>query len=217
MNKITGLKPMRNLTLHEATAEIVGCKDWKCWLSEESPLSAREDNKNIYSDWLRLNVVKTHGIYIWLYQLQQDKRYRFIHVGLSKSGDSTVAERTKDHCRNAINGPDPTYRIDICNIENPFGGLIKIDGKTHADEAERFISNIRVLILLPIFEMADIKQRSECIAQMEGCIAHTAAKIFRGGTTNTLSKVRPSSHCPDETFPEMRDALNEIVEMFPSR
>ena len=183
---------------------------WCCFLSPSSPLEGRsEKSRNSYAPWLRSKEAAQKGLYIWLHKLPDRERFRFIHVGLAKHGDSTLARRTKEHCRNAFK-IDPTYRLNAQN--GKFGHLERVRPHVQPgvdqEYAEQFLRQIHVLLLIPP------KPDPSAIAQMEGLIAYAAARALdEDQITNTIGHVQP----PPE-YTELRELvrrLNAVVPMLP--
>ena len=189
-------------------------KNWDCYLSECSPLAERKNGRNRYAAWLASEVAGRKGLYIWLHVLPDgappaEAHYRFVHVGLAKHGDSTLARRTKEHCRNAFK-IDPTYRLNA--QDGKFGHLERVcphvQPGVDQESAEQFLRKIHVLLLIPP------KPDPCAIAQMEGLIAYAAAcALGKDQITNTMGHVQP---LPDETkLAELVKRLNDVVPMLP--
>ena len=189
-------------------------KDWNCYLSKCSPLAERKNGQNRYAAWLASEEAGSKGLYIWLHMWPDGARrigprYRFVHVGLAKHGDSTLARRTKEHCRNAFK-IDPTYRLNA--QDGKFGHLERVcphvQPGVDQESAEQFLRQIHVLLLIPP------KPDPCAIAQMEGLIAYAAAcALGKDQITNTMGHVQP---LPDETkLAELVKRLNDVVPMLP--
>ena len=186
---------------------------WCCLLSLGSPLKERSDKgRNSYAEWLDSKAAKQKGLYIWLHVLPDGKRFRFIHVGLSKKGASTLASRTREHCRNAF-AKDPTYLLSVQG--DGFGCLERIpqrdcDAKgVNPDAAKRFLDRIRVLLMIP-----PCGEHEEAIACMEGLIAHAAAlALGEIQITNTMDRVQPLQDCAK--LRHLVKRLNAVVPMLP--
>ena len=183
--------------------------NWHCFLSPSSPLERREKGRNTYASWLRSDRAGRKGLYIWLHGSPDSRRFRFIHVGLSKDGDSTIASRTIKHCQHAFSC-DPTYQLR--DHDNGFGCLEKVrpcdERGINLDYAERFLRQIRVLLLIPPEPVP------KDIARMEGLIAHAAALAFGAGQiTNTIGHVQRQQE--SDNFSLLAQRLNEVVPMLP--
>ncbi len=102
--------------------EHLASNKWWCWLSPASPVRFESETEMParwrYAEWLRapeLNangVSRGKGIYLWLLDLPSG-HYRFVHVGISAEGESTLAERTKHHLRRqrVVDDKEPGDRI----------------------------------------------------------------------------------------------------------
>lgn len=186
------------------------CADpWCCFLSKCSPLVGREKGRNSYATWLNSEEAVKKGLYIWLHVLPDGKRYRFVHVGLAKKGNSTLASRIRTHCRNAFR-IDPTYVL--CVQDNDFGRLVKVEQHDergiNQQYAQQFLAQIRVLLLIPS------KPDPCAIAQMEGLIAYAAAcALGKVQITNTMGRVQPPQKCTK--LWELVKPLNAVVPMLP--
>ena len=184
---------------------------WCCYRSKCSPLAGREHGRNNYAAWLGSEQASQKGLYIWLHALKDNnnERFRFIHVGLSKRGKSTLASRTRAHCRNAFTN-DPTYELRVQH--NAFGSLTKVG---HHPErginpvcAQTFLDQIRVLLLIQPNPDLD------AIAKMEGLIAYAAALALGADQiTNTMGRVKAPQEC-DKLWGLVK-RLNAIVPMLP--
>ena len=182
---------------------------WRCFFSQSSPLKGRQ-GQNSYAAWLGSNEAGQKGLYIWLHVLPDDQRFRFIHVGLSKGGKSTLASRTHTHCQNAFS-KDPTYQLNV--QDGKFGRLERVrqcnEKGVNQDFAKCFLDQIRVLLMIP-----PSGEHQDAIARMEGLIAHAAALAL--GTdqiTNTMGRVQPPQECTK--LWELVKRLNAVVPMLP--
>lgn len=200
---------------------------WSCYLSMYSPLAGRKNGRNSFAAWLSSKEAGKKGLYIWLHVLpggeQTGVRYRFVHVGLSKRGASTLASRTRAHCRNAFT-TDPVYQLDV--QDGRFGSLKEVAecGTMPCNKEEyvkRFLAQIHVLLIIPqSCKSEDVASMEGLIADAEGLIAHAAGcALGKDQITNTLTKVRRPAEKID--MPEtMRlnavvKRLNAVVPMLP--
>ena len=189
---------------------------WCCFLSPSAPLEGRsEKGRNSYAPWLRSKEAAQRGLYIWLHELPDgappaEARYRFVHVGLAKKGASTLASRTRVHCRNAFR-IDPTYRLNA--QDGKFGHLERAcpnnERGVNQVFAKCFLDQIRVLLMIPPSD-----EHEDAVARMEGLIAHAAARALDGTQiTNTLSRVRSPNGFTK--FDKVVQRLNAVVLMLP--
>ncbi len=182
---------------------------WRCFFSQSSPLKGRQ-GQNSYAAWLGSNEAGQKGLYIWLHVLPDDQRFRFIHVGLSKGGKSTLASRTHTHCQNAFS-KDPTYQLNV--QDGKFGRLERVrqcnEKGVNQDFAKCFLDQIRVLLMIP-----PSGEHQDAIARMEGLIAHAAAlALGKDQITNTMGRVQPPQECTK--LWELVKRLNAVVPMLP--
>ena len=182
---------------------------WRCFFSQSSPLKGRQ-GQNSYAAWLGSNEAGQKGLYIWLHVLPDDQRFRFIHVGLSKGGKSTLASRTHTHCQNAFS-KDPTYQLNV--QDGKFGRLERVrqcnEKGVNQDFAKCFLDQIRVLLMIP-----PSGEHQDAIARMEGLIAHAAAlALGKDQITNTMDRVQPLQDCAK--LRHLVKRLNAVVPMLP--
>ncbi len=198
---------------------------WKCWLSKTSPISTRKLKGRItYQDWV--NNFKEKGLYIWLQpRFDGSGLYRFIHVGISATGGSTLGDRTKAHCRNQfkVKDPDRVHRLQAGCGE--FGSLGE-DKRTSQDRdalASDFVRKLKILFICPTGMDASSRDLPQQIRRLEGLIAYAASEAFSPENkckakeekeiTNTLGKtLRPED---ERLLPKIRAVLNSVLPMMP--
>jgi hypothetical protein len=221
------------LELPASVNDTVGCKSWEWWLSPGSPVEGPSSKRLKYADWIS-TAESRKGLYLWLYASESDgaRAHRFLHVGIAAKGNSSLAERTKVHCRHQMDGTDPLYDIP-CTMDRDQGRLVVQKDATKA-RRWNFLRQVRVLFLY-----APKETEASAIQALEGWIAYSARMAFpepvidenglikddvvdcepRGTklwTTNTLrATTRPKVRAPDPVFGKLRDAMNRCVPMLP--
>ena len=204
----------KKMILPDSAAEWVGTKNWNCWLSPSSPVNFYDSRARRcqYASWLgdERGITSGKGIYIWLAPRPTANGYRFIHVGLSTKGGSTLAKRTKAHCRNQFNGMDRVHKLSGTG----FGTLGRDLSKT--DEgictAIQFMNGLRVLYIEKPENVSELAVR-----RLEGVIACTAQQMLgEREITNTMSKVTAWGDCLDG-YIGVAEALNTVEPMLPSQ
>lgn len=182
-----------------------------------------------YRTWLTDGRVKLDdpihgkGLYLWLLELPNG-HFRFVHVGIAADGGSTLASRTRKHLcgQRVVAGKVPGDRIHACDLTTcpPYGSLgpdLRNDGPARLDAARRFLSNLRIMFILPVLDPS--LNPSQDIKLLEGLIARSAAELLdlkprKGGlhweTTNTIPATRRLAE-PLENLPVIaRDVANTL-------
>lgn len=193
----------------DVSSEILGLSGdvrFVAWLSPSSPFVSMKSGRITYAEWVSNKESVVHGrkgLYIWV--MPRKGGFRFLHVGISVKGLSSLPKRTMAHCRNQFR-IDPLHAYDeMCE----FGRLRKGGSVGAASDVSDFLKKIRVLYLIP-----DVDVSGDVIRSMEGLIAYAAAgSLGLDQITNTLSKVRPPSL---DRLPVVRDEINKIMPVFPS-
>jgi hypothetical protein len=140
------------------------------------------------------------------------QRWRFLHVGISAQGGSSLSERTMAHCRNAFDC-DPLYEFDMSRGDFGFLGALKEKSDSNVIE---FLNKIRVLFLISPPGGGD-----KLIRLLEGALARCADMAYRSvygncvddasgkgcQITNTISKV---ARCNSDDIMAVRDELNRV-------
>ena len=170
-----------------------------------------------YPEWLgdgSLHINEGKGLYIWA--ARNGDYCRFIHVGISERGKSTVARRTKSHFRGQLNFTDRVHHIEWRDRFGSLGKDLRNDKETRDDAIRDFLSRLEIIYLFPQDNRAN-----KGIRTMEGVISHAAAFLLdqepaRGKessweTTNTLSK-----HSQWKVTPQraalVADMLNQCID-----
>lgn len=218
--------------------EHLASNKWWCWLSPASPVRFEPETEMParwrYAEWLRapeLNangVNRGKGIYLWLLDLPSG-HYRFVHVGISAEGESTLAERTKHHLRRqrVVKGKEPGDRIHLWR-DRPFPpyGSLGEDLRSNASERSKagvnFLSKLRIMFIYPD---PYVPERSTGdIKRLEGLIARSAAYLLDTRdreeglyweTTNTLGATQNPPETYNDRLPatarEVADCLNKAL------
>ncbi|MBO9717876.1 MAG: hypothetical protein J7507_13980 [Pseudoxanthomonas sp.] len=169
----------------------------------ESEIPQRSGHRYRYPEWLgnldkAISKEKSRGkgLYIWAVNNDVADICRFVHIGISHKGGSTVAGRTKAHLRGQLRFTDQIRRIAWDGIR--FGDLEPDlrqdpDPNKRAQAMSDFLRRLEIFYLFP--EDEDSKNQ---IQYPEGAISHTAAYLLdyeprrtdesAWQTTNTLSK-----------------------------
>jgi hypothetical protein len=184
---------------------------WGAWLSPSEPATERKEQRRLeYAEWLQDKALGEKGVYIWT-QVAGSNLLRFIHVGVSQKGNSTLATRTKCHLRRQLSlcgsTRDRIHRLAFDGTDE-FGELGQDLRLRTCEEwvpaANEFIRKLRVLYLIP-----PAGQSLDAIRKLEGVIAYAASYLLdtamtdRNGqcgweTTNTLSKTTKWDPDPDK-------------------
>jgi hypothetical protein len=187
----------------------VEARRFDVWLPKDSPFEKRDPTgRCVFATWLEdAQVAKRKGIYIWL--LPRRNGWRFLHVGISARGRSTLALRTKHHCRHAfLTDPLPEY----CEQSSDFGAIKRQpDGyKAPLDDIIEFLRKIRVLYLL----CPENEQSRRLIRPLEGALARGASHAYGGDhqITNTISKV---AQCDKSISALTCKELNRVLPILP--
>lgn len=209
--------------------ESLACGKWRYWSPVDSPFVARKSKSGRieYAYWLKAggDPLDRKGVYIWLAKRPGGSGWRFVHVGISTKGASSLAKRTMTHIRNQFT-VDRVHELKAAPNDQGLGSLGEpINDEGRFDAAERFLKSLRVLYLVPEGSGPVDPVR---IRKMEGIIARAASYLFnrrgliRGVVdseceiTNTLSKVaRYDFQDRDAHFVEVAKALNCIEPMLP--
>ncbi|WP_132982832.1 hypothetical protein [Thermomonas haemolytica] len=209
--------------------ENLACGKWRYWSPVDSPFVARKSKSGRieYAHWLKAggDPLDRKGVYIWLAKRPGGSGWRFVHVGISTKGASSLAKRTMTHIRNQFT-VDRVHELKAAPNDQGLGSLGEpINDEGRFDAAERFLKSLRVLYLVPEGSGPVDPVR---IRKMEGIIARAASYLFnrrgliRGVVdseceiTNTLSKVaRYDFQDRDAHFVEVAKALNCIEPMLP--
>lgn len=215
--------------LPASVEEKLACGKWRYWLHVDSPFVGRESKSGRieYAQWLKAggDPVDGKGVYIWLAKRPEGAGWRFVHVGISARGTSSLAKRTMAHVRNQFT-VDRVHELKAVPNDQGLGSLgepVNEDGRL--DAAGRFLKSLRVLYLVPEESGSVDPVR---IRKMEGIIARAASHLFnrrgfiRGVVdseceiTNTLGRVaRYDFQDRDAHFVEVAKALNCIEPMLP--
>jgi hypothetical protein len=162
------------------------------------------------------------GLYIWIAG-DGSGRHRFVHVGISERGGSTLARRTRVHLRAQLTFTDRIHRINWDLSADEFGMLgpdLRTDEALRHEAAYEFLRNLRILFLLP-----DGDESRNRLRTLEGAISHAAAHLLDVSeerkseddweTTNTLSKHSRWAASPDNSR-SIAELLNRCgVRMLP--
>lgn len=213
----------------ELPPEVEGqlaCGNWRYWMHLQSPFVGWEPAKCRikYADWLKSDgyPVSGKGVYVWLARRPGGEGFRFVHVGISAKGSSSLAKRTEVHIRNQFT-VDRVHELTATPGDQGFGCLGEAisDPDRRRDVANRFLASLRVLYLIPVGATADDARR---IRNLEGVIARAASRMFSRKDasgfeleiTNTLSRVaRYDALGKDAHFIKVAKALNGIEPMLP--
>lgn len=189
---------------------------WAHWLSPSGPLVSRNNSRNIYAGWLSNREATAHGVYLWLWP-KPSGFYRLFHVGISRGASSTMAIRTKTHCRNAF-VKDQVYMPSF--KKTPYGTLgpeLRRIGRADPFWIEEFLKTTRVMYLTALEE----KDKAEKIKSMEGVIYSAAARLLnhcpagQWELTNDSKKVKSVNLSAGQVI-EVGKWLNKLGDMVPS-
>ena len=180
------LKLKERFVVPKELTNDIDTRSFNALLSPSSPLEKYiQPRRCEFARWLREEpLLGGKGLYIWL--LPRKGGLRFLHVGISAKGQSTLATRTKHHCRFAFH-TDPLHEYD--KDQGEFGLLKKRRGpykRPDSTAVVSFLTDIRILYLCP-----DKADDTSLIRPLEGALAHGARLAYGGDgqITNTLSKV----------------------------
>lgn len=205
---------------------------WRYWTRMASPFKSKEkDGRVVPAEWVSTGhyPMSGKGVYIWLAKRPSSDGWRFVHVGISAKGASSLAKRTVAHMRNQFT-VDRVHELKSDNCGLGLGSLgPPIEDGDQGDKrfevACQFLGSLRVLYLVPDESEGVDPER---IRKLEGVIARAASYLFnRKGTirgvndreleiTNTLGRVARYDFADRERhFVEVAKALNRIEPMLP--
>lgn len=223
--------------------------EWRCWLLRKPianlPTQGPMPTRWTYGEQLTDSRLSGDGekggkgLYIWLLDLPDATKYRFVHVGIAAKGGSTLAERTKYHLRRqrvvADKAPgDRIHRwspLDHC----PYGTIGPDLRESSSDlmaASLEFLDRLRIMYIFPSEQgqasAGGEEGLAEELAVMEGLIARSAARLFepdgdgkrdRWEITNTLTATRLLKGFNDQELDclasqvasTMNDALSRLL------